>query len=201
MLEIARRRHVCVVSGPVSRGVHCAAGAPTNGGDYPGTNSQGALSLWSFPANTGDNIVLRLGTANFDGNLRLYGPNGALLRTAASASAAVITYTATNCGTFEALVSSYASGGTGTYGLTANSLIDEMRFCAPVFSNKDFTVNGIGGPTNAAFVLYATTNIVTPIALWTPVLTNQFDQFGVFAYTNINTPVQQRQQFFRFQVP
>jgi hypothetical protein len=177
-------------------------GGPMDGASvYYGTLTLGDLEIWAFTACTGESIDLQLNPTNFSGNLNLYGPNGDLLRTAASASAAVITYTATNCGTFEALVSSYASGGTGTYGLTANSLIDEMRFCAPVFSNKDFTVNGIGGPTNAAFVLYAATNIVTPIALWTPVLTNQFDQFGVFAYTNINTPVQQRQQFFRFQVP
>jgi hypothetical protein len=40
----------------------------TNGGNYPGTNSLGDLDLWSFTANAGDNIVLRLGTFGFDGN-------------------------------------------------------------------------------------------------------------------------------------
>ena len=76
----------------------------TNGGSYPGTISLGDLDMWSFTANTGDNIVLRLGTVGFYGNLSLYGPNGALLKTAASGYDAELAYTATNSGTFTALV-------------------------------------------------------------------------------------------------
>ena len=58
-------------------------GPMTNGGNYAGTISLGDLDMWSFTANAGDNIVLRLGAVGFDGNLNLYGPNGALLKTAA----------------------------------------------------------------------------------------------------------------------
>ena len=111
-----------------------------------------------------------------------------------------IAYTATNCGTFTALVSAYFAGGAGTYGLTANGLEDTMRVCFPVISGANLTVNGVGGTADAGFVLYSTTNVATPIGLWTPVLTNQFDQFGVFGYTNIYNPTQ-RQQFYRFVVP
>src|ERR1017187_2239442 len=90
-------------------------GPMTSGGNYAGTNSLGDLDLWSLTANAGDNIVLRLGTVGYLGNLSLYGPNGALLKTTASGTDAELDYTATNSGTFTALVESYSSGGTGTY--------------------------------------------------------------------------------------
>ena len=60
-------------------------------------------------------MCLRLGTVGFDGDLKLYGPNGALLKTAASGTDAELDLTATNSGTFTALVSSYSAGGSGTY--------------------------------------------------------------------------------------
>src|SRR5207248_2327084 len=82
---------------------------------YAGTNALGDLDMWSFTANAGDNIVLRLGTTGFDGDINLYGPNGALLKTAVSGTDAELDYTATNSGTFTALVRSYFPAGTGTY--------------------------------------------------------------------------------------
>ena len=90
-------------------------GPMTNGGNYAGTITLGDLDLWSFTATAGDNIVLRLGTTSFDGDLSLYGPNGALLTTAVSGTDAELDFTATNSGTFTALVRSFSSGGTGTY--------------------------------------------------------------------------------------
>jgi len=142
-----------------------------------------------------------LNTTNFEGNLQLYGPNGALLKTAAGNSTVqVIAYAATNCGTFTVLVSSYYAEGHGTYGLTANGLEDTMRVCFPVISGASLTVNGVGGPTNAGFVLYSATNIATPFGLWTAVFTNHFDQFGVFDYTNVYNPAPP-QRYFRFVLP
>ena len=90
-------------------------GPMTDGGRYAGTNSLGDLDMWSFTANAGNNIVLRLGTVGFVGDLSLYGPNGALLKTTASGTDAELDYTATNSGTFTALVDSYDYGGLGTY--------------------------------------------------------------------------------------
>ena len=57
-------------------------GPLTNGGNSTGTITLGDLDMWSFTANKGDSINLRLGTTNFDGKLQLYGPDGALLDTA-----------------------------------------------------------------------------------------------------------------------
>ena len=172
-------------------------GPMTNGATYVGTINRADEDLWAFTACTGDPINLRLSPTNFTGNLNLYGPNGVLLKTAASATLAAITYTATNCGTFTVLVTSYASGGTGTYGLTANGLSEELRLCSPVIKGSTLTLNGIGGATNGTFVLYTTTNVTTPLGLWTPVQTNQFDQYGVLTYTNVYNPAV-RQLYFRF---
>jgi hypothetical protein len=176
-------------------------GGMTGNASYAGTINLGDQDMWAFTACTGDSINLVLNTTNFDGNLQLYGPDGALLKTAASESTdQPIAYAATNCGTFTVLVSSYLSGGTGTYGLTANGLEDTMRVCSPVISGASLTVNGIGGPTNAGFVLYSTTNIAKSFALWTPLFTNQFNQFGVFSYTNGYNP-DLVQEYFRFVLP
>jgi hypothetical protein len=175
-------------------------GPMTNGATYVGAITLGDLDLWAFTACAGDFINLRLSPTNFIGNLDLYGPTGALLKTAASAGLAVIGYTATNCGAFTVLVSSSSSGGTGTYGLTAIGLSAGMKLCLPVIKGSTLTLNGIGGNSNATFILYSTTNVVKPLGLWTPVLTDRFDQFGVFAYTNAYDPAL-RQEYFRFLVP
>src|ERR1019366_5155916 len=72
---------------------------------------------YTFTANTGDSINLRLGTTNFSGELQLFGPNGALLETVGQYPVKddLIAYTATNSGTFTVLVSDGYGGGTGTY--------------------------------------------------------------------------------------
>jgi hypothetical protein len=178
-------------------------GAMTGSASYAGTITLGDQDMWAFTACTGDAINLDLKTTNFDGNLELYGPNGALLQgTGGYGTDIVFAYTATNCGTFTVLVSSSMAGGAGTYGLTANGLSDELRECLPKISGTNFSFKEVGGNTNAnaSFILYSTTNLAMPFGLWIPVLTNQFDQFGVFGYTNIYNPAQ-RQQFFRFLVP
>ena len=51
-------------------------GPMTNGGNYAGTITLGDLDLWSLTATAGDNIVLRLGTVGFYGNLVCMGRTG-----------------------------------------------------------------------------------------------------------------------------
>ena len=168
---------------------------------YAGTLNLGDLDVWTFTACAGDPINLRLNSTNFEGNLDLYGPNGALLKIAGgNATTWSIAYTATNCGSFGVLVSSYYAGGTGTYGLTVNGLSYGMKVCPPAIKGSTLTVNGVGGRTDTTFVLYTTTNVATPLGLWRPVLTNQFDQFGVLTYTKAYSPALQ-QEYFRFLVP
>jgi hypothetical protein len=53
--------------------------------------------------------------------------------------------------------------------------------------------------SNVTFVLYTHTNLA-PLASWSPILTNQFDQFGVFTYTNLFNPAE-LQRYFRLVLP
>jgi hypothetical protein len=173
-------------------------GAMTGATNYTGTLNLGDLDIYSFTACTGDIISLRLISTNFEGNLDLYGPNGALLKTAGgNATTWNLSYAATNCGTYAVLVSSFFLGNSGTYGLTVNGLSVGLRLCFPVIAGGRLTLNGIGGDAGAPFVLYSTTNAAKPFGLWTPILTNQFDQYGVLTYTNVYSPAL-RQQYFRF---
>jgi hypothetical protein len=77
-----------------------------------------------------------------------------------------------------------------------NGLSGGLKDCVPVIFGANVHLSGVGGPPGTNFVLYTATNIATPIALWTPVLTNHFDQFGVFDYTNGFNPAE-RQRYFR----
>ncbi len=113
---------------PASYGVSPGdeGGALTNGAQNVGTIDVGDLDVWNFSANTGDNLVLRVGqltaAAYFNPWLRLYGPDGALIGQGASGGdyAEEIALTATNSGTFTVVVAdgSYSGyEGTGTYQL------------------------------------------------------------------------------------
>ena len=85
---------------------------------------------------------------------------------------------------------------TNSYTLTANGLSDGLKLCLPAVSAANFTFNGVGVGSGAAFTLYSATNVATPFDLWTSVQTNQFDRFGVFNFTNGHNPGWQ-QQYFR----
>jgi trimeric autotransporter adhesin len=148
-------------------------GGMTGTASYDGTINLGDLDVWTFTACTGDLVSLRLNSTNFEGNLDLYGPTGALLKRAGgNATTWSISYTATNCGTFGVLVRSYYAGGTGTYGLTVNGLSVGLKLCLPVISGARLNLNGVGGSSGTNFVLYSSTSVVQPFSLWTPVLTN-----------------------------
>jgi hypothetical protein len=101
-------------------------GPLTNGTLNVGTISVGDLDAWSFTANAGDSVVVRVGqltaAGNFNPWLRIYGPDGSLVGsgTIAGDVAEEVVLTATNSGTFTVLVSDGNYGGysgTGTYQL------------------------------------------------------------------------------------
>src|SRR5438552_1271542 len=100
-----------------------------------GGNSDGAISVagendtWTFAANTGDSIVLRIGqlsdaTGNFEPQIRLHSPASAQLGSSAGDLAAEIAVTAPSSGTYTVVVSDGnlahsgdSLGNTGTYRL------------------------------------------------------------------------------------
>jgi hypothetical protein len=181
-------------------------GPLTTGVNPTGTITTGDLEAYSFTSCKGDIVTLQVSKLTDNGGftpwLRLYGPSGLLLGSAAGATTAQFTILATNSGVFIATVAdgNGTLSGTGTYQLTSNGLSDELRLCDPIVSGTNLDISGVGGPSNAVFILYSTTNVTMPGALWSPVLTNRFDSFGVFDYLSLFNRNQPR-QFFRFLVP
>jgi hypothetical protein len=175
-------------------------------GLYMGTLAVGELDVWQFTECAGDAIVMQMTNTPADNlypYLRLYGPNGALLASApSSTTVANITTVTTNGGTFILIAANndgYVDGGKGAFQLTVNGLSDGFKACSPVITGANVNVAGVGGPAGINAILLTTTNIANP-ALWTPIRTNPFDQYGVFEYTNGFNPAEP-QRFFRLSHP
>jgi hypothetical protein len=117
------------------------------------------------------------------------------------ATTALINLTTTNAGNFIVIVSDDNGGlyGSGTYRLTSNGLSAGLKLCLPAFSGTNVNVAGIGGVSNATFILFTQTNVATPRASWTPILTNQFDQYGVFTRSNVSGRDEPQRYFYLLQ--
>jgi hypothetical protein len=140
-----------------------AQGPLTNGFTHTGTLSTSEQETWTFTANSGDGILIKLGEAvvgsSLNPRLRLYGPGSVLLSEKVSATAAEVATRATNSGTFTVVIGnadSVAPGGNGAYRLTL------AKTGATVFV-ASFDE---GGPmTNNA--VYVATNGIAGLDLWT----------------------------------
>src|ERR1043166_97461 len=182
-------------------------GGPLSPGVNPeGVITAGDLDVYAFTACKGEPISLQLDELMDNGNfspwLRVYGPDGVLIRSVSGTTTAEVSLTVTNSGTFIAIVSDGNGNlsGTGTYRLTGNGLSNELRLCLPIISGTNVNLGGIGGMAGTNFVLLTQTNVTTPVASWTPIRTNQFDQFGVFSATNVSTSTDPR-RFFILRTP
>jgi hypothetical protein len=78
---------------------------------------------------------------------------------------------------------------------------------APMFggitagTNGSFILTGSGGTNNGTYSVLTSTNLATPVGLWTPVATNQqFNSLGQFIFTNI-APTDAVQLFYILQTP
>jgi hypothetical protein len=166
-------------------------GAFTGASTYDGTIDPGDLDVYYFTACQGQGLLIRMDElvsgSSLTPWLRLYGRNGALLQSVFGAANAQISLVATNPGVF-LLVAGDGSGGfsgSGTYQLTTDNLSAGLKLCPPVVvSGTNADVVAIGGGPGTSLVLSTQTNVAAPLSLWTPLVTNQFDGFGVFSYTN-----------------
>ena len=100
-----------------------------NSNSQDGVITVGDLDMWKFCAGTGTNMLVQITTVtntsgNFTPSIRLYGPDGALLNTAAGAPGTSFSRTATNSGMFTVVVGDGNSllSGTGTYRLLATGI-------------------------------------------------------------------------------
>jgi hypothetical protein len=58
----------------------------------------------------------------------------------------------------------------------------------PKVSGGNLIFSGTGGTDNGTYFVLTTTNLLTPLANWTPVATNQFGPTGAFSVTNAIVP-------------
>lgn len=74
------------------------------------------------------------------------------------------------------------------------------RFESIVHSGTNMVISGGAGPANASYTVLTSTNVALALTSWTRLLTNQFDNFGVFIFTDgIDPAVSHR--FYRLQLP
>lgn len=184
------------------------------GGSMTGTNEYvaaieiGDLDAWTFTACAGDVISLSV-TESVSGSplypwLRLYGANGAQLRSVSHASSAAIqNLIAPASGTYRVVVSDGTSGlgASGNYRLAVNGLTDGMKLCPPAISGDNAFITGIGGNAAGPFTLLSTVQVTDPLHLWTAIRTNFFDLYGVFTATNPYSAELEPRRFFYLQVP
>lgn len=178
-------------------------GSLTNGVSQDGYIERGDLDMWRFGACRSNTISLQCQTTSatvLTPRIILFGPSGQALRTNSNATLAQINHVALETGIYTVVVQGGGDGANGTYRITGNGLSDESNLCIPFFSQPNIsgtnlTLSVVGGIANTPFVLLASTNVVLPVSQWTPILTNQLNQSGVFNYTNFYDPLI-RQRFF-----
>ncbi|MFO1450345.1 MAG: immunoglobulin domain-containing protein [Opitutaceae bacterium] len=119
-------------------------GALTNGGNHDGTTLVGDLDAWTFTAAINDGILLRVGKvsggSSYAPHLRLYGPDGALIKDDADLNDVAITHRATLAGTYTVVVNGYYAGNAGTYRLTYHKVPGTLT--VPVGDEGGPMVNG-----------------------------------------------------------
>ena len=164
----------------------------TGAGAYDGTIDPGDVDTWTFTACIGDSISLNVtelvSGSTLTPQLRLYGWDGAVLRSLSGAATVQITnFLAPASGTYTVVVGDASNFyvGSGAYRLTVNGLVDQLILCPLTISGTNVRATGIGGLPGAPFNLLTSTNVETPLLLWTPFFTNQFDLFGTFNITNV----------------
>jgi len=179
--------------------------AGDEGGGLPNAVVSGSIDLgdedmWQFNACKGERFVVRLDhSTNLYPRLDLYGPDGTLLNSESGFDEILISRTATNCGTYLAVVMGGLPMSTGAYELSVPGYSGSLKLCPPQATNSEVIVTGPGGIPGAPFVLYTTTNIAVPPIVWSPFVTNRFDELGVLNATQRFDSVSPR--FFRAGMP
>jgi len=166
-------------------------GSMNGSGTYAGQIDTGDIDAWTFTVCEGEGISASV-TETVAGSpllpwLRLYGRDGKLLQnTFGAAGASFSNFVAPETGTYQIVVADGAGtlAGSGQYQLTVNGLTDGLKFCTPIKSKTQVQLFGVGGPALGGFVLLSSQDVTTPLPSWTPVWTNNFDQFGVMTFTN-----------------
>ena len=196
----------------VSQGATLApSGTNTTIGITTGANATGTISATS-DVNLGGTTVIKLngsgtndmvtcfGTINYGGTLNLVNASGAPM--AIGNSFHIFNAGAFN-GTFASITPSSPGSGLawdlsqlGSSGIV-NVIAGPSQpvVSSTAISGGNFIFSGTNGTAGSNYVVLTSTNIAAPLANWTPMVTNAFDNNGAFHVTNAVTPIP-AQRFF-----
>jgi hypothetical protein len=90
-----------------------------------------------------------------------------------------------NAGTYQVDVSD-DGGSTNASAMLAVLLSPSFNFPARLGSSG-LVLSGSGGSNDGTYFVLTSSNLATPLNLWTPIVTNQFDSQGRFNFTNQQT--------------
>ena len=106
-------------------------GALTNGWRHTAKLDLGDIDVWSFVGTPGDSNVLRVVATNFTPWIRLYGPDGALVKETTSGNSftreGFVNLNITNSGTYTLVVSATVAGQSGSYGLKESRVPPDLN--------------------------------------------------------------------------
>ncbi|MBE0542658.1 MAG: putative Ig domain-containing protein [Verrucomicrobia bacterium] len=114
-----------------------------NGVQQFGTNSLGDLDQWSFFGTLGDSNVVRFTASGFTADVRLFGPEGTLLRNFTTSTSNALSYVVTNAGAHTLLVRSSSAGGNGNYTVRLSRVPPDLNV-------PDTQILDEGAPLNVA---------------------------------------------------
>jgi fibronectin-binding autotransporter adhesin len=161
-----------------------------------GLNS--ATNYGSFVIST--NYPSLVGTADLAGAFNITLNNGYIPTDGTIFS--VLSY-GSETGTFSSLGLPATVTWQSTYGATNFTLVAggaEPQFGTFNRSGTNLIFSGLGGTPDSKYVILTSTNLALPLANWTILTTNFFDDNGHFNYTNGMNPATPR-QFFIFKTP
>jgi len=178
----------------------------------PGSNTVGTLTLrTNLTLSPGANLRFELGPTNASDRIVVSNAlalNG-ILHISSVAGFGAGTYTLMTCGAALTgtlpLIGSKPAGFSCTVNTnTAGQVRVVVTPLAPPViggvnqSNGNLVLTGTG-PANENYLVLTSTNLILPLANWTPIATNSFGPAGSFSFTNAITPGQP-QNFYRLQV-
>jgi fibronectin-binding autotransporter adhesin len=183
------------------------SGTNTTIGITTGANSSGAISVTNaVTLNAGSMTVIKLngsgvndqvqtgGSINYGGTLNLVNINASPLANGNSFQV-FQSGTAVYNGSFTSIVPATPGAGlawdlsqlsSGIIGVKAGATGPVIG--GTTLSGGKLILNGTGGTANATYYELSTTNLLTPLAGWIPVLTNTFSATGTFSVTNALVP-------------
>lgn len=152
-----------------------------------GTNPPaGPIGLTATPTNGQVKLTWNTSVAATTYNVkRALAPGGPYTNLLATTTATNYADTTVNLGpTYYYVVSAIDSFGESTNSTRASAILPHPLIANPVVQNNTLTLTGNDGVPGKQYYVLGSTNLTLPLAQWTPVGTDTFDDNGAFHFTN-----------------